>query len=268
MATTAAPAATKPKIAILTMMIGNDYIKAMEPGMASKRAYASRHGYELLVGGTEAWDRTRPIPWSKLRWIFKHVDDYDYIFWMDADTIIMNPSLTLESHVIPALAAECDMLWTQDACGNLNNGNVLFRGRSEWLKDFLTRCYEQVALIHHIWWDNAAMIKLIQQNPSDAAKVTTLKEHWTFNSYVFGPPDAKADDADIRLYKPGDFLIHFAGVSDMWNIYRMMRYAEACAFAMKPMDPDVLRAWRTHPPRNRADAESALKIAIDAFTKI
>ena len=259
--------ATKPKIALLTLAIGSDYIKAMEPGMASKRAYASRHGYDLLVGGADVWDRMRPIPWSKLRWIFKHISEYDYIFWSDADALIMNQSLSLESHVIPLLPPDRDMLWTVDACGNLNNGNVLFRGRSDWVKDFLTRCYEQVDLTHHIWWDNAAMIKLARTNPSDAAKIATINEHWLFNSYLFGPENSP-DGTQVRLYTPGDFLIHFAGVSDCWNIYRMMRYAEACSTMMRPISPDVLRSWRENPPRDREDAESALKIAIQAFTKI
>jgi hypothetical protein len=48
----------------------------------------------------------------------------------------------------------------------------------------------------------------------------------------------------------------------------MMRYAETCATMMQPMNPDVLRSWRENPPRNRTDADFALKIAIQAFTKI
>ena len=71
---------TKPKIAILTFCVGADYKKCMEPGLASKRAYAEKHGYDFLTGGEDVWDRTRPIPWSKFNFIRKYIDDYDYLF--------------------------------------------------------------------------------------------------------------------------------------------------------------------------------------------
>ena len=67
----------------------------MEPGLASKRAYAEKHGYDFITGGEDVWDRSRPIPWSKFNFIRKYIDAYDYIFWSDADAIILNTSLRL-----------------------------------------------------------------------------------------------------------------------------------------------------------------------------
>ena len=43
------------RIAILTFCVGADYKKAMEPGLASKRAYAKKHGYTFHEGGEEIW---------------------------------------------------------------------------------------------------------------------------------------------------------------------------------------------------------------------
>lgn len=40
----------KPRIAIITMIIGADYTKAMEPGLQTKREYAKKHGYDFHVG--------------------------------------------------------------------------------------------------------------------------------------------------------------------------------------------------------------------------
>lgn len=245
----------KPRIAILTFCVGADYKKAMEPGLASKRAYAAKHGYAFHEGGEEIWDREKPIPWSKYNFIRKYLDEYDFLFWSDADAIILRQDLPLETHVLPLLPATKDLLWTFDACAHYNNGHMLIRGRSAWARDFFNRAYDQTQFLYHIWWDNAAMIHLFETRPDDAAHIETCKEHWLFNAYVFGPRDT-ADDNSTRLYRPGDFLIHFAGVYEPWNIYRMMRYVADAASRSEPLDPRRLNEWRKTPPTQKAAVDS------------
>ncbi len=245
------------KIAILTFAVGADYKRAMEPGMASKRAYAARHGYDFLEGGDDVWDRKKPIPWSKIRFILKYLDDYDFLFWSDGDVILTNPNLKLEDHILPLLPNNKDMLWCRDACGNLNNGNVLFRGKSKWARDFLNECYKQEDLTHHIWWDNAAFIRMFEAVPANKVMIETCEDPARFNAYLFGRSD-DASDTSIRLYRPGDFLVHFAGVYDMWNIYRFMTYVRTCTERRIPLDTNLLNEWRKSPPIDKADAEVSI----------
>jgi len=245
------------RIAILTFCVGADYKKAMEPGLASKRAYAAKHGYDFHSGGEDVWDRSKPIPWSKFHYILKYLDSYDYIFWSDADAIILNQDLALETQILPLLPADKDILWTFDACNHYNNGHLLVRGKSAWVRDYFNRCLQQTDLLYHIWWDNAAMIRLFESHRADAAKIETCRDHWLFNSYVFGPKDT-ADDLSVRLYRPGDFLIHFAGVYDPFNIYRMMKYVESQYKKNAPLDTKLLDTWRQTPIASLAAAESSL----------
>jgi hypothetical protein len=239
-----------PRIAILTFCVGADYTRAMEPGLASKRAYAAKHGYTFHCGGTDVWDRSRPAPWSKLNFIQKYINDYDYLFWSDADVIIMNQELRIEDHILPLLPKDKDMLWCTDVCGNINNGNMLLRGHSTWLADFLKRAYAQTDLVNHIWWDNAGMLRLFHENTTDREKIETTHEHWKFNSYLL--KDMQASGA--RLYEPGDFLVHFAGVYDPWNIYRYMNYLQKCP----QIDIQLVERWRRAPPKSKAEADDAL----------
>jgi len=248
------------RIAILTFCVGADYKKAMEPGMESKRAYARLHGYDFLEGGEDVWDRKKPIPWSKIRFIQKYLDEYDFLFWCDADVILTNSALRLEDHILPCLPAGKDMLWCRDACGNLNNGNLLFRGKSAWARSYLERCYQQEDLTHHIWWDNAAFIRVYEANSDDRAKIETLEDPRRFNSYLFSRNDL-AGDPTADLYKPGDFLIHFAGVYDPWNIHRFMLYIQSLNGTV-PKD-EVLNQWRKNPPLNKEEA----KTSVDMWSK-
>ena len=245
---------TRPKIAILTMVIGADYAKAMEPGLQTKREYAAKHGYDLHIGGKESWDRSRPIPWSKLRYILKYIDEYDYIFWSDADVIITNPDFSIEKNIVPLLPPNKDLLWTKDVVGNLNSGNMLLRGRSPWLKDFIERTYQQAQFTYHIWWENAGMVHLYLTNPQDKEKIETIENHSLFNAYLFGPKNISSDPT-VRLFQPGDFLLHFAGVADQWNIYRMMRYILHCLKTRTSYNTQLLDSWYVTPMKSKEDAD-------------
>lgn len=245
-----------PKIAIITLCVGPDYTRAMEPLLESKRVYAKKHGYDFIIGDKDVWDRRRPAPWSKFNMIQKHLDDYDYLFWSDADAIILNHDIRLES-IIALLPPHKDILWTIDACNHLNNGHMIIRGKSKWVHDYVNRAYTQEDLIHHIWWDNAAMIRLYQNNPEDNAKIETCKEHWLFNAYIFGQTE-KADDPTVRLYKRGDFLVHFAGVYDPLNIYRMAKYLQSCVLKQIDHDANILNNWRMNVPYTKDNADASL----------
>jgi hypothetical protein len=198
---------------IATLAIGHDFCKNLIGCLDSKKDYADRHAYKYIQGGHEFWDRTRPIPWSKIPFILSILTDLEdgKLVWLsDADVLITNPALSLETHILPMLPAEKDMLMFIDACGNLNSGNLLMRN-SAWLRDYWKRVGEQTDLLYHIWWENAAMIKLLETNADDLAHVEISGLHTRFNSYIQGLPGQP-------LWKPGHFLVHFAGIYDINQI--------------------------------------------------
>jgi hypothetical protein len=196
-------------ITILTLAIGADFVKNLEKALDSKKSYASRYGYTYIQGGEEFWDRSRPIPWSKIPFILSvlaKLPEGDLIWLSDADVLVTNPMLRIEDQMVPLLPAEKDLLMCIDACGHINSGNILMRN-SEWTRDYWKRVGEQTDLLYHIWWENAAMIKLLETVPNDLAHTEITNQHKRFNSYLRGLPGQ-------GLWEPGDFLVHFAGVYD------------------------------------------------------
>jgi hypothetical protein len=194
---------------ILTLAIGADYRKALEKALASKVFYAKQHGYTYIQGDEADWDRERPISWSKVPFLLKHlqtVPEGALVWLSDADVFITNPSLKLEEHVAPLLPPEKDMLMAFDSCGHINAGNIVMRN-TPWLRDFWKRVYEQTDVIYHIWWENAGILKLMEKHDSDSQKIEITKDCRRFNAYLMGLPNAP-------LWEPGDFLVHFAGVYD------------------------------------------------------
>jgi hypothetical protein len=192
---------------ILTLAIGKDYCKSLSKGLQSKVQYADKHGYNYIQGNETHWDRERPISWSKvpflLSWLNK-LPEGEIVWLSDADVYITNIGLRLEDHVLPLLPSDKDMLMTFDSCGHVNAGNIIMRN-SEWLRDFWKRVYQQTDVIYHIWWENAGICKLMEQNESDRSKIAVTKEHKRFNAYLMGLPGEP-------LWEPNDFLVHFAGI--------------------------------------------------------
>jgi hypothetical protein len=96
-----------------------------------------------------------------------------------------------------------DFLMTLDSCGHVNSGNVFFRNTA-WTRSYWQRVWEQTDCIYHIWWENAAMIKLMNTVEEDAMKIQLTKEHKRFNAFLRGLEGEASG-------KPGDFSVHFAG---------------------------------------------------------
>jgi hypothetical protein len=194
-------------ITILTLAIGVDYCKSLEKALKGKQAYAEKQGYTYIQAGEEFWDRRRPIAWSKVPFIIDVLSKLpdDVLVWQsDADVYITNSSLRIEDHVLPLLPADKDMLLIYDACHNLNSGNILMRN-TPWCRDFWRRVNERTDCTYHIWWENMAIIKELEENLSDKEKIQITNQHKIFNAYLMGLEGEP-------LWTPGDFLVHFAGV--------------------------------------------------------
>lgn len=207
-------------VVITTLAIGADYTKALKVCLDSKQAYCKKHNYQYFLGGEEYWNRNKPIAWSKIDFLLdvcSKVPDGELIFQSDADVLITNPELKIEDQVVPLLPSGKDMLLTMDACGHINSGNILFRN-TQWSRDYWKRVAEQTQFTYHIWWENAAMIYLYQNNSLDNSMIEITKQHKKFNAYLRGLEGEP-------LWTPGDFLVHFAGVYDL---NEMKNLADKC----------------------------------------
>jgi len=195
---------------LLTLAIGEDFRKSLSKALDSKKEYCKKRGYEYILGDEKFWDREKPIPWSKIPFlldVLKNSSDGEFIFMSDADVYITNMDFDIEKSIVPLLPENKDLLMTIDSCGHINDGNILIRN-SEWSRDFWKRVYEQTDLLYHPWWENAAVIKLLELNKDDLDKTQITNNCRLFNAYIQGLQG-------MPLWQPGDFLVHFAGIYDV-----------------------------------------------------
>ena len=69
--------------------------KFADRALANKRAYAARHGYGFIVAPAVSTE-DRPAPWSKLTALAAHLEEYDWLAYLDGDALVADPEVCLE----------------------------------------------------------------------------------------------------------------------------------------------------------------------------
>jgi hypothetical protein len=114
-------------------------------------AYAERHGYELIT--STGSDPRRPPAWAKVPMLREALASYDLVLWIDADAVIVDGSRDIAAELPP------DRFLALVGHGERrvpNTGVMLLRadGRAH---DLLDAVWNATRLIHHPWWENAAL---------------------------------------------------------------------------------------------------------------
>jgi hypothetical protein len=175
----------------------------------NKERYAKLHGYGFRAV-TTGFESSRAPSWWKIKFIEEGFRDYRYVFWTDADALIMNPSVRLESFIAPDYDLHITRALTPFP--HIQCGNFLIT-RSAFSRLFLWLVWNSTAFINHSTWEQAAVNHLMSVYSFRRIKVSPNR---LFNSMAAVP-----DDPDP--YQQGDFMVHFPGVPNRAKL--MAEYA-------------------------------------------
>ncbi|KAF8471984.1 galactosyl transferase [Kalaharituber pfeilii] len=204
----------------------------LEKVIENRKEYAEAHGYGLFIRDLTDYDMgTAPAGWARIpatRHAMSLFDESEWFWYLDQNSIIMNPSLGIQSHVtaqrrlgslmlrnVPIVPPDSvirtyrhtpperiHFILTQDHDG-LNPGSFLIK-QGSWARYFLDvwmdplfinynfRRAEQMALEHIVQWHPTILVKL------------ALIPQKVINSYPTLPGQEGS-------YEEGDFVVHFQG---------------------------------------------------------
>lgn len=134
------------KIAIVTL--GDEKVKNWNRvSFPNKIKYAERHGYAFISCDHLLDDR--PPGWSKIILLLQHLSNYDYLFWTDTDSLIIETHIRLES----LLSSKHDLTFCvggskEEQLALTPNTGAFFVKNSRWSRDFLTTVYDQQFLVN------------------------------------------------------------------------------------------------------------------------
>ncbi|KAK0947554.1 hypothetical protein LTR29_001162 [Friedmanniomyces endolithicus] len=192
---------------------GNSY---WERALRTHEEHDRLHGYRLHVLRQglldDVWSKPAYILSLLLRELARPESErLEWLVWVDADTIILNPHVPIEVFLPPA-GPEFDdvhLIYTNDPNG-LNNGIFPIRV-NRWAVDLFSailsyRYYRPDAPL--VFRDQSAMGALIQE-PQFASHTVAAPQRW-FNAYQ-GEHNETLAPFQVRR---GDLLVHLAGVPD------------------------------------------------------
>lgn len=190
--------------------------RAVTLSVDNKRTYAAIHGYDLHIEAQ--LDLSRHAAWSKISALERYLSPpyaYDWVWWLDMDTVIMDLDQTLEPLVgifdHRDDASKIHMVASIDQ-GGMNTGSVFFRA-SEWSRSYLKAVRQEKYLLGDSNYEQSIMYKLYASAEVDYRRhIAFLPQPW-INAFDY-------------LYKPGDFLIHFAGYREDWPERFMARWKQ------------------------------------------
>ncbi|KAH8891162.1 hypothetical protein GQ53DRAFT_841589 [Thozetella sp. PMI_491] len=185
----------------------------MHQSLQNKAQYANRHGYEFIVEFES--NSTRGVMWTKFDLLERVINTgkYDWVWWIDFDTLITNMSLPITDVISRALASDdrpdqVDLLATYD-CNELNAGSFLTRASSYSIAMFnaIRKVYDERDPFGDYMAEQDAM-RMFLQGGSPLAERAARIPQWEINAY---PEEIRCYDEYERKWSPGMLAIHFAG---------------------------------------------------------
>ena len=202
-----------PVIGKVTIVTGGEN-SVYERALRTHEAHNRIHSYPMHVLRqsilNDVWSKPAYILSVLLRELARPKSErLQWLLWVDADTIILNPYVPAEMFLPPAGWENVHLLVSHD-CNGLNNGVFPIRVHA-WSVNLLTAvlAYPHYKPESHLTWrDQSAMAEVLKH--SRFAKHTLQAPQRWFNAYQ-GELNETIAPFQVRR---GDFLVHFAGVMD------------------------------------------------------
>ncbi|KAH7367230.1 mannosyltransferase complex component [Plectosphaerella cucumerina] len=222
-----------PKVLIVTTLDAPAYGQAHTDSIKENRIqYAARHGYETMFVDVDAYDlKGSPTTWSKvlaLRHAMSKFPECRYMWYLDQDAYIMEPSISLEEHLMNAARLEelmlrdqsvvppdsiiktfthlkgrdVDLVLTQDREG-LSVGSFVVRN-GEWAQYLLESWFDPLYRSYNFQKaENHALEHIVQWHPTILSKLAIVPQN-VINAY-------NTAEKGKQVFKAGDFVVRAPG---------------------------------------------------------
>jgi hypothetical protein len=176
------------------------------------RSYCEKHGY-TYIQYNDVLDHSRPAAWSKILAVKRHINQFDWIMWIDADAIFFNHDTRIQERIDESVnfiaGKACGDSWIDAKSPdfvNVNTGCFLIRGKCDWSYSLMDQIYSRTECIDHKWWENQALSNIIRENnPAINSKIKILDQH-----LINGFENRMYSYFDFSLEQ---FIMHYAGLS-------------------------------------------------------
>lgn len=189
--------------------------------------YCNLHKYYYAIQ-SDGLDKTRHSSWSKVFLTRKYLADYDWVWCLDVDTMIMNQNIKLEDIV----DENYDVIMTcyQGNIDGLNTGSIIYKN-TPWTHELLKEIYDDSKYPiggPNVFFEQSAIIQYYKNNP-DQQHHFKIEHVRKFNSHFHLGMRSLGYN-----FEYGDFVLHTPGSS---NDYRVPAFKKLQDWIIKPGQP-------------------------------
>ncbi len=214
---------TRKEIGVL-MMYDEKYAPVGDISKDNVQSYCKKNGYDFIFSAD--MDTSRPLQWSKIKGLQEHLHKYKWLFWIDADCVIMDDTKRLEDLIqddydfITVSENTVPDTETEDGT-HPHTGHFLIRNtplmhlllKDTWNLKYVEEGREQV----HIDSFDHEMRQLrvcLNNNPHYKDRFLYLPYSSLYSRWYMKDKEMLklySDWNDNHIYEPGNFICHLNG---------------------------------------------------------
>ena len=176
--------------------------------------YCKLHEYELVEH--KIVNFPKPASWFKISALLLEMESLcTHIMWIDADTLILNQSFKIET-----LLKEDKQLYISKDINGINCGVMIFKN-TDFIKKLLHKIDSMCdKYLNHIWWEQAALMELLEQNYMSISDYLEYVPQQIMNAY-----DRKLLHTFEDGYVSNDtFILHLPSINNKQRILTLKEY--------------------------------------------
>ena len=144
------------KIAVATLY-NEGYRKLGNLTVPIMQKYASKHGYDLIVSNNKWTPEDRPFAWEKLGFLNYLSHGYDWVLWVDVDTLIVDFSYRIEDFID-------DNFYCVVGFSHQEETGVFLIKNSQESRELLGKAYAKTEFINDGGWEQTAIKHVLYEN--------------------------------------------------------------------------------------------------------
>lgn len=184
-------------------------------------------------------DDNRAPQWSKILAVRNHLNEYDWIVWIDADIMIMNHTIDIRDYINQNYKFIITK-FEKPKLYDLNTGLFFIKGKSEWSGNFLKEVYfgDNVFVNNptKLYHEQSSMGRYIENHDVEneiLIRDSTIHKTWPMfmpdtEDFLLHPNDGGVqtwiERCKSRYFQKGDFACHVLGrdIEERNEIYKLL----------------------------------------------
>ena len=178
------------------------------------KKYCDKHNIELIRCNKRRHSNRHPA-WERIPLILTHINDYDYVMWIDADAFFYNDAKNIVDIINDN--RNVNFIFSNDIGNNSINTGVFIVKNSQYSIDFLTRWGNDEVLYKNnpfpYWWDRGVLIDMFNQNILDIKNNCITFDYGVLQHFY-----------EREQFVMKSFIFHLAGQSKQTRINSSLNY--------------------------------------------